>query len=179
MRKLLALLIVLMMMGFSSICHAHEDMQDWAKELLHNWTEGFAGGCEAATGGLASLDADQLKKLRAMLEQDMQSGEGKIVRPQYGPAGRYAARMIYTIDDLLGQLSYDRMVRGELVESDELGLQVTFYDIKAENGEIIKSVRVGDHTIMPDCDFLEEKGVPYELYLKKDAVIKIGLIKPD
>lgn len=35
MRKLLALLIVLMMMGFSSICHAHEDMQDWAKELLH------------------------------------------------------------------------------------------------------------------------------------------------
>lgn len=177
MKKLLTLLIVGLVLGISSAAYAREDMQDWAKELLRNWTEGYENGCEAATGGLASLDSDELKELRAMIVADMESGEGKIVRPMYGPAGREALKMLNTIDDLLGQLSYDRIVVGELMHTDEPAMHVVFYDIKTEDGEIIEDVKVGQWTLKPDCGFREKTGVMYKLYLEKNTIQKIGLIE--
>ena len=177
MRKLPALLVVFLVMGIAGNVSAHEVTEEWAKELLHNWTDDLENGCEAATTGLAGLDAEELKDLRAMLVADMDSGEGKIMRRNYGPAGRYAVKMLNAIDDLLGQLPYERVVRGELVDNDELALQITFYDIKTLDGEIIKNVKVGDHTLMPACGFREKTEVVYDLYLRKNAVLKIDLVE--
>ena len=66
---------------------------------------------------------------------------------------------------------------GELMHTDEPAMHVVFYDIKTEDGEIIKDVKVGQWTLKPDCGFREKTGVMYKLYLEKNTIQKIGLIE--
>ncbi len=176
-RKLMGLFAALAVMGWAGVACAQEINAEWIKNLLHPWTEGLENGCEDATRVLNGLNAAQLREVRALLVHDMKNREGKIVRLDYAPAYRGASRMRNTIDDMLGQLPYDRVVTGEFIPNGEMATTVSRYAIRLEQGENIESVMVGKSTLMPYCGFLEEMYVPYKLYLKEDFVIKIEELK--
>lgn len=182
-RKLMGLFAALAVMCWAGVACAQEINAEWIKNLLHPWTEGLENGCEDATRVLNGLNAAQLREVRALLVHDMESEEGKIVRLDYAPAYRGASRMRNTIDDMLGQLPYDRVVTGEFIPNGEMATTVTWYDIRTEQGKVIKNAMVGVSTLMPYCGFLEEMYVPYKLYLigapvnNGVAVIKIEELK--
>ena len=176
-RKLMGLFAALAVMCWGGVACAQEINAEWIKNLLHPWTEGLENGCEDATRALNGLNAAQLREVRALLVHDMESEEGKIVRLDYAPAYRGASRMRNTIDNMLGQLPYDRVVTGEFIPNGEMATTVSRYAIRLEQGENIESVMVGKSTLMPYCGFLEEMYVPYKLYLKEDFVIKIEELK--
>ena len=179
MRKLLALLIVGLMMGISGTANAagQEINEEYAKNLLQTWVGGHENSCEEVTGAISGLNVEQLKELRALIVEDQESGEGKIIRTDLAPSYRYAGKMRNTIDDMLGELTYDRKVEGELIINDEPATTVSRYDLVTLDGETIKNVMVGTSTIMPRCGFLEEVNVPYRLYLKELFVVKIEELK--
>ena len=176
-RKLMGLFAALAVTCWASIACAQDINTEWIKNLLHPWTEGLENGCEDATRALNGLSTSQLREVRALLVHDMESREGKIVRLDYAPSYRFASLMRNTIDDILGQLPYDRVVTGELIPNGEMATTVSRYAIRLEQGENIESVMVGKSTLMPYCGFLEEMYVPYKLYLKEDFVIKIEELK--
>ncbi len=175
--KLMGLFAALAVTCWASIACAQDINTEWIKNLLHPWTEGLENGCEDATRALNGLSTSQLREVRALLVHDMESREGKIVRLDYAPSYRFASLMRNTIDDILGQLPYDRVVTGELIPNGEVATTVSRYAIRLEQGKIIESVMVGTSTLMPYCGFLEEMHVPYKLYLRGDFVIKIEELK--
>ena len=175
--KLMGLFAALAVTCWASIACAQDINTEWIKNLLHPWTEGLENGCEDATRALNGLSTSQLREVRALLVHDMESREGKIVRLDYAPSYRFASLMRNTIDDILGQLPYDRVVTGELMPSDRMATTVIWYDIRTEQGEVIKNAVVGDATLEPYCGFRTEMYVPYKLYLRGDFVIKIEELK--
>ena len=176
-RKLMGLFAALAVMCWAGVACAQEINAEWIKNLLHPFTEGYENSCEDTLRELNGLNAAQLREVRALLVHDMESEEGKIVRLDYALSYRFASLMRNTIDDMLGQLPYDRVVTGEFIPNGEMATTVSRYAIRLEQGENIESVMVGKSTLMPYCGFLEEMYVPYKLYLKEDFVIKIEELK--
>ena len=164
-RKLMGLFAALAVMCWAGVACAQEINAEWIKNLLHPFTEGYENSCEDTLRELNGLNAAQLREVRALLVHDMESEEGKIVRLDYAPAYRTAGLMRNTIDDMLGQLPYDRVVTGEFIPGDRMATTVLWYDIRTEQGKVIKNAMVGVSTLMPYCGFLEEMYVPYKLYL--------------
>ncbi len=182
-RKLMGLFAALAVMGWAGVACAQEINAEWIKNLLHPWTEGLENGCEDATRALNGLNTTQLREVRALLLHDRESREGKIVRLDYAPAYRTAGLMRNTIDDMLGQLPYDRVVTGEFIPNGEMATTVIWYDIRTEQGKVIKNAMVGISTLEPYCGFRTKMYVPYKLYLigapvnNGVAVIKIEELK--
>ena len=164
-RKLMGLFAALAVMCWGGVACAQEINAEWIKNLLHPFTEGYENSCEDTLRELNGLNAAQLREVRALLVHDMESEEGKIVRLDYALSYRFASLMRYTIDDMLGQLPYDRVVTGEFIPGDRMATTVAWYDIRTEQGKVIKNAMVGVYTLMPYCGFLEEMYVPYKLYL--------------
>ena len=164
-RKLMGLFAALAVMCWAGVACAQEINAEWIKNLLHPFTEGYENSCEDTLRELNGLNAAQLREVRALLVHDMKNREGKIVRLDYALSYRFAGLMRNTIDDMLGQLEYDRVVTGEFIPNGEMATTVTWYDIRTEQGKVIKNAMVGVYTLMPYCGFLEEMYVPYKLYL--------------
>ena len=164
-RKLMGLFAALAVMCWAGVACAQEINAEWIKNLLHPFTEGYENSCEDTLRELNGLNAAQLREVRALLVHDRESKEGKIVRLDYAPAYRTAGLMRNTIDDMLGQLPYDRVVTGEFIPGDRMATTVAWYDIRTEQGKVIKNAMVGTSTLKPYCGFRTKMYVPYKLYL--------------
>ena len=175
--KLMGLFAALAVTCWASVACAQEINAEWIKNLLHPFTEGYENSCEDTLRTLNNLNSAQLREVRALLVHDMESREGKIVRLDYALSYRFASLMRNTIDDMLGQLEYDRVVTGEFIPGDRIATTVLWYDIRTEQGKVIKNAMVGISTLKPYCGFRTEMYVPYRLYLRGDFVIKIEELK--
>ena len=177
MRKLLALLIVLMMMGFSGAVNAagKEINEEYAYNIVHLWAEDLPGGtCKETMAKLEGLNDEDLLQLRELVDADQQMTEhNKIAISTLDK--RYAAALVNHIDSMRGKLVYDKAVDAKLVEPVASGT-VIWYKVETLEGVELGELFMGI-PVKPDCDFVRELGTPYKLYLQGQEIIKLEELK--
>ena len=171
MRKLLALLVVGLMIGFSSIVHAQEINDEFAYDIIHLWAEHLPGGtCQETMAKLEDLSSDDLLRLRELVETDRQKAkDNKIAVSTLDK--RYADALVNHIDSMRGNLAYDKVVDAVLVEPVASGT-VIWYRVETLEGKQLEKFFIGI-PVKPDCNFDVKLGTPYKLYLQGQEIIKL------
>ena len=170
MRKLLALLVGLLMMGFAGNAFAQEINVEYAYDLVHAWAEGLEGGsCEESMQKLDALSAEQRTQLRDLLQADLAKDERQV-----GISAldfRLAHKVINELDNMTGKLAHDKMIEAKLVEPTGSGT-VVWYKVQTLDGKNIEELYIGSSTVMP-CGYMQELDTPYRMYLRGDQIVKL------
>jgi len=173
MKKLFVLLVVGLMMEISGNANAagQEVNEEYAYNIVHLWAEHLPGGtCQDTMAKLEGLNDEDISHLRELVKQDRKkNGDHKIAISTLDK--RYADALINHIDNMQGNLAYDKAVNAMLVEPVASG-PVIWYRVETLEGVELEELYIGI-PIKPDCDFTIEFKTPYKLYVQGQEIIKL------
>lgn len=121
---------------------------DFARKLAH-WNSSFKPeDAVLVEENLDSLNRKELKKLKAIIKNDIDRQAGDIIRPPLPVEYRIAGKLLNMIDDRLGTLDYNLVSEGRIARPQEPPATVSYYFFQPDCGpEFV--LYIGASTIVP------------------------------
>ena len=163
-------LVILMFASFFlfSYTGAHADNVvvdvEFAKKMSGLYRNGGEEGYQLVLTSLDTLNRNELRELKKLIENDIYSSAGVIVNPPLAVEYRIIAGLLYRIDDRLGILDYNLVAEGRITRESCPPSTVSWYFFKPTCGPEIE-IHIGS-AIMPEEEYGDLLGQDIRIFVR-------------